>query len=169
MTITETHSPTSSEPAGVAGLEVAPPPLATVAGTAEELVTAQRRVIELSARVLELESALTASRTEQITDGADPRLERFWDKAGRIADHADYCDEYDRMAEAMNGPRREREYEVTIDVSLDVRFTRTVTAISEDAARDYATDDLTMSEIEEAVSNGDAYNWRVDSASAERA
>lgn len=168
MTTTETHSPETITPAGVAVLEVAPR-LATAVETAEELVTTQRQNIELTARVLALETELTAAKYDQITDGSDHRLERFWEKAGRIADAADFCEEYDRMAEALNGPRREREYDVTVEVTLSVRFTRTVTATDEDGACDYASDDLSMSEIEEAVSNGDAYDWTLQGTEAQRA
>lgn len=168
MTTTETHSPEAITTAGVAGLEVAPR-LASAAETAEELVASQRQNMELTARVLALETELRAAQYDQITDGSDYRLEKFWEKAGRIADHADFCEEYDRMAEAMNGPRREREYDVTLDVTLSVRITRTVTATDEDGARSYASDDLDMSAIEEAVSNGDAYDWTLDDSEAQRA
>ncbi|PPG77452.1 hypothetical protein C5D98_14810 [Rathayibacter rathayi] len=167
MTITETHSPETITEAGVAGLEVAPR-LTSAAETAEELVASQRQNMELTARVLALETELRAAQYDQITDGSDHRLERFWEKAGRIADHADFCEEYDRMAEAMNGPRRERDYTVTMDVTLRVRVTRTVSATDDEGACDYATDDLSMSEIEEAVSNGDAYDWTLEGSEATR-
>lgn len=167
MTTTETHSPETTTPAGDAGLEVTPR-LASAAETAEELVSAQRQNMELTARVLSLETELRAAQYDQITDGADHRLERFWEKAGRIADHADFCDEYDRMAEAMNGPRRERDYTVTMDVTLRVRVTRSVSATDDDGACDYATDVLEMSEIEEAVRNGDAYDWNIEGSEATR-
>lgn len=118
-------------------------------------------------RVAELEAEIQRLRTEQITDGEDPRLARFWDKAGRIADHADFCEEYDRMAEAMNGPRRAREYNVDLTVTLTVTLSRTVEAVSEEDAEEIASDGLSRSDLEGADVSID--DWELDSASAERA
>lgn len=118
-------------------------------------------------RVADLEAEIERLRTEQITNGSDPRLTRFWDKAGRIADHADFCAEYDRMAEAMDGPRRERDYDVDLTVNVVVTITRTVTAASQEDAEEIASDNLTTEDLE-----GDGFSindWDIDRASAELA
>lgn len=116
-----------------------------------ELARAEAATAAAQARVAELEADAARLRTEQITDGADPRLVDFWEKAGRIADHADFCDEYDRLAEAMNGTQREREWDVVMDVQLTVRVTRTVNATSGSDAVDYAEEVLDKEDVIEAL------------------
>ncbi len=119
-------------------------------------------------RVAELESQIQALRLEQITDGGDPRLVEFWDKAGRIADHADFCHEYDRLAEAMNGTPRDRDWTVTLDVRLDVRIYRTISATTEEAAIDAARDDFTREDVAEHIRNNGWDDIEVTDSSAER-
>jgi hypothetical protein len=119
--------------------------------SAWELALAEDRLREHDARIVALTNALHSAETEQITDGADPRLTTFWDRAGRIADHADYCEEYDRMAEALNGPRRSREYEVTLEVSVNVRIYLTTSGEGNEDAIDHARDQLDANLIIEAI------------------
>lgn len=59
----------------------------------------------------------------QITDGSDYRLAEFWERAMANAEEEDYCSEYDRMAEALGGPRRPVETEVEVTVTLSFRTT----------------------------------------------
>lgn len=120
------------------------------------------------ARVAELEAQLAAERTTQITDGADARLVDFWEKAGRIADHADFCNEYDRLAEAMNGTPRERDWYVSLEVQLTVRVSRTVSSTTEDGAIDYFRDDLDKEAIIDALRDEGWEDFEVTDSSAER-
>lgn len=59
----------------------------------------------------------------QITDGSDYRLAEFWERAMANAEEEGYCSEYDRMAEALGGPRRPVETEVEVTVTLSFRTT----------------------------------------------
>lgn len=106
----------------------------------------QREVTGLRAEIARL-------RDTQITDGSDPRLVTFWERVGRIADNADFCEEYDRIAEAMNGPRRERDYYVTLEVTIHVTMRESAT--SDDEAGDKAGDSLTLETLRDAIANGD--------------
>lgn len=87
---------------------------------AGELARAHSELELARAQVAEREREIERLRTAQITDGSDPRLIDFWEKAGRIADHADFCQEYDRLAEAMNGTPRCRDWEVEAEVTVTV-------------------------------------------------
>lgn len=87
---------------------------------AGELARAHSELEQARAQVAEREREIERLRTAQITDGSDPRLIDFWEKAGRIADHADFCQEYDRLAEAMNGTPRCRDWEVEAEVTVTV-------------------------------------------------
>lgn len=116
-----------------------------------ELARAEAATAAAHARIAELEAEATRLRTEQITDGADPRLLDFWEKAGRIADHANFCEEYDRLADAMNGTPREREWDVVTDVQITLTVTRTVTATTESGAVEYAEEVLDREDVIEAL------------------
>lgn len=74
---------------------------------------------------------------EQIS-GDDYRLTDFWEKAQELADRAGHCSVYDEIAEALGGPRREREYEVEFTLTQTI----TVMARDEDSAEEYARDML---------------------------
>lgn len=118
-------------------------------------------------RVAELEAEVARLRTEQITDGGDPRLVDFWDKAGRIADYADFCNEYDRLAEELNGVPRVRDWDVTLDVTVTLRVNLSVSATTEEGACANAEENLDRDDVIEAVR---LYGWddiTID-ASAER-
>ena len=134
-----------------------------------ELAHAEAKARAAEARIAELTTELDTARSAQITDGSDPRLGAFWEKAGRIADYADFCEEYDRMAEAMDGPRRQREYDVTLTLSVTVQITRTVTAEDSEDAESYASDDLDNETIIAALEGSGIDDWEVRSANAERA
>lgn len=134
-----------------------------------ELAHAEDNARDAQARIADLATQLEAARTEQITNGDDPRLVAFWEKAGRIADYADFCDEYDRMAEAMDGPRRQREYEVSMTLRVTVQITRTVTAEDSEQAESYASDDLDTDAIKDSLAYSGIDDWEVRSVSADRA
>lgn len=160
MTDTMTTAPATVE---VAPIEA--PPRPAMIGVLARAEAAEQAAL---ARVAQLEAELTRLRTEQITDGGDPRLIDFWDKAGRIADHADFCQEYDRLAEAMNGTPREREWDVTLDITVSLQVTRTVTARDADDAIDYARDGLDRDEVIEAVRMNGWDDISFDNSEAER-
>lgn len=143
--------------------------------------TAERRPVylsELQRTQAELEAAqraneelrrqLVAKSTEQITDGADPRLEQFWSLAGDAADDADFCDEYDKIAEAMGGPVRERDWDVEHRVTLTVFITRTVRARDEDDACERAMEAITHSDVIDEIRE-DEPSLEFDVYSASRA
>ena len=88
-------------------------------------------------------------RTEQI-EGSDPRLTDFWAKAQELADRANHCEVFDNIAEALGGPRRQREYSVrvTFMVSVPVTLNMAVEARDEEEAREYAEDNIGCYELE---------------------
>ena len=90
-------------------------------------------IAELTAQVAILTERVTALRSEQI-DGSDQRLANFWSRAQELADRAGHCDVFDDIAEALGGPGREAEFEVTISVSACV----TVTARDKESAEESA-------------------------------
>lgn len=150
---------TTAAPAPVYGplqFNVTPAPLDPTFDALRELTRAQDRAREAEAATARLMAEVDRLRSEQITDGADERLERFWERAGRIADYAGFCSEYDRMAEELNGPGRTREFEVSYDVTVTVPVTITVNARDEDAADDNARDEIDEDTIVEAIR--DSYN-----------
>jgi len=118
-------------------------------------------------RVAELEAELRAARTEQITDGADPRLVEFWDRAGRIADHADFCEEYDRLADAMNGVPREREWDVTAQAVITINVSRIVTARTAEDAESGLRDQIDDEVLIDAI-RYNSYDLELEDLDAER-
>jgi len=152
------------------GVEVAPISFVdNRVGAVGEIARAQAAERAALARVAEVEAENTRLRTEQITDGDDPRLVDFWEKAGRIADHANFCEEYDRLAEALNGTPREREWVVNMDVSVSVRVSRTVTARNADEAVESAEEILDREDVAEQIRNWGWDDIDFDSSEAERA
>ena len=119
--------------------------------------------------IAELEERLRAAQAEQITNGADPRLERFWERAGRIADAAGFCDQYDRMADELGGPSRERDWEVIVEVTATIRLSVNVTARDEDDAHSSARDYIDEEAVKSAVQYGGIEDWSFErEISAER-
>ncbi|KDA07167.1 hypothetical protein DC31_00030 [Microbacterium sp. CH12i] len=117
-----------------------------------ELAEAQRVIAERDAMIAQRDQTLATIRHEQITDGGDFRLTTFWERAGRIADAADFCQEYDRIAEAMNGPRRERDYDVTLRLTID--YDVSARGSDGDEAGDHAIEDFSIDALIEAARNG---------------
>ncbi|MGG1910551.1 hypothetical protein AB1285_27380 [Microbacterium sp. NRRL B-14842] len=56
-----------------------------------------------------------------ITDAADDRLAAIWEKGEQIANDEGFCSEYDRLVEAIGGTPRERDFRVTLSVTLTQR------------------------------------------------
>jgi len=92
---------------------------------------------QLQAIIAELRTQLDRARYTQIM-GDDHRLTEFWEKAQELADRAGHCSVYDEIAEALGGPAREREYDVTFTYST----TYTVTARDEETASDWAQEQI---------------------------
>lgn len=120
------------------------------------------------ARVALLEAEVTRLRQAQITDGGDPRLIDFWEKAGRIADHADFCQEYDRLAEAMNGTPRMRDWTVYADVTVTLRMSVNVSARNEEEAEEEAEQVIDRSEVADAIRDNGWDDISFSDVSAER-
>lgn len=118
----------------------------------DELAAAQREIAAREETIAARDRIIEQLRTEQITDGSDYRLTEFWERAGRIADNADFCDEYDRMAEGMNGPRRKRDYDVTLRITVE--WTTGRSAVDGETAGSYALDDFDVTEIAEEARMG---------------
>lgn len=134
-----------------------------------ELARMQAELAAARAEIAERDHTIQQLRTEQITDGSDSRLYDFWDKAGRIADHADFCQEYDRLAEAMNGTPRTRDWEVEAEVTVTVRFTYCTSATTADDAEDNARDGIDFDDVLTAYRNNGHENFDVEIISTERA
>lgn len=133
-----------------------------------EIARAEEAANLARARVAELENEVRRLRTEQILDGGDPRLVSFWDKAGRIADYANFCEEYDRLADELNGVPREREWDVSLDVVIRARVNYRRTARTDEDAISAAEDDLDREDVAEAIREHGWYDITVESSEAER-
>lgn len=138
-------------------------------GFTGEMSRLQAEIAQAREELAAKDQIIAQLRTEEITDGADPRLIPFWEKASRIADHAGFCSEYDRMAEAMNGLRRERDYEVATLVSITVRISNTVTSRDSDGAMGIAEDMIDRSAILEYISAYGFDDWSIDESDVEEA
>lgn len=165
--MTDTITPAAATEADTLGITFPQPqPRPAMIG---ELARAHAAEQAALARVAQLEAEVQRLRTEQITDGGDHRLVEFWDKAGRIADHAGFCEEYDRLADALNGVPREREWDVAIDVTVNLRVYRTVTARDADSAIVAAEEIVDRDDIAEAIRLNGWDDITFDGGEAERA
>ena len=93
--------------------------------------------------------------------GDDHRLTDFWAKAQELAERANHCEIFDDMVEALGGPRRRKDFEVSVSftVTLPVTYTVTVDAIDEDEAIESAEDlvsNMSASDFEDYASWYDA-------------
>ena len=131
------------------------------AGFQGELARLQATVAELTAVVAAKDQVIQTLRTEQITEGDDIRLETFWEKAGRIADHADFCSEYDRMAEAMGGPRRERDYDVQVSVTVEIIINTSVSATDNEGAETAAEEQIDTDYILSHIRDYGISDWEI--------
>lgn len=60
----------------------------------------------------------------------DPSIAWFWEDAARLAERFGFCDEFDRLADALGAPGRERTFRVPMIDEDGIRVTATVTARS---------------------------------------
>ena len=104
-----------------------PPPTETIHA---DCVT---KLADQQVTISEMRGEIDRLRYTQIM-GDDHRLADFWAKAQELADSANHCDVFDDLAEALGGPRRQREYTVTVPVMGYV--THTVMATDADDAID---------------------------------
>lgn len=138
-------------------------------GYTGELARAEAALAEARDALAARDRIIEQLRTDQITDGGDPRLVDFWEKAGRIADHADFCQEYDRLAEALNGTPRLRDWDVTLDVTVTVRVHYSASATTSDDAEDIARDEITFEDVVAAYrENGSAEEFEAEVYSVDR-
>ncbi|MGA1813865.1 hypothetical protein VH571_15895 [Frondihabitans sp. 4ASC-45] len=127
-----------------------------------------QRIAELERSLTETRQRLTAAESDQITSGTDPRLHDFWVRAGETADEEQFCDEYDRLAEAMGGVPREREFNVEMEVTVTFTTTQSATCRDSDDAYAIARDNLTESDLREAMS-WVSLSWETEEVSTDRA
>lgn len=106
----------------------------------------------LTARVNTLES-------EQIT-GDDYRLADFWAKAQELADEAGHCDVFDQIAEALGGPARVKEYQVTL--SFTATWSTTVEARDESDAIEQARESFRYNADEGDFENVDEDRYNAE-------
>ena len=139
--IMETETNTTAPAFDASAFESAPAnPYAT--NTREELESALTRATE---RITALEDEARGLRYSQI-DGDDSRLTDFWEKARRVAEHAGFCTEFDRIAMALGGPARMLDWSgvvnvaVTVTVPVPVGGTATPEEV-ENHTMDYSVDD----------------------------
>ncbi|WP_270367274.1 hypothetical protein [Microbacterium algeriense] len=119
------------------------------------------------ARAEQLEAEIATARAEEITDGSDPRLVDFWDRAGEVATDHDMCGEYDRMVEAVDGITRYREFEVAMDVTVTLRVYRTVEARTHDDAIADAEEGVDSYDVTDAIRENGWTDIEFDGSSAE--
>ena len=119
------------------------------------------------ARAEQLEAEIATARAEEITDGSDPRLVDFWDRAGKVATDHDMCGEYDRMVEAVDGITRYREFEVAMDVTVTLRVYRTVEARTHDDAIADAEEGVDSYDVTDAIRENGWTDIEFDGSSAE--
>jgi hypothetical protein len=122
---------------------------------APEPTEAERHATQLEG----LRATIRRLTDEQIS-GDDHRLANFWEKAHRVADSANFCEQFDRMAEAMDGPRRNRTVLVdhSVTVTITVRASTLQTITTDDDIEDYesASDGEGLDEeLLEAIRRGD--------------
>lgn len=107
-------------------------------------------------------------QTEQI-DGSDPRLADFWAKAQELADKANHCEVFDNIAEALGGPRRTREYLVSVTgyVTVPVTYSYTIEAGDKDEAIEQAEEYFTSMDGSDLEDYADWYNADLDTYSTQ--
>ena len=155
----ETETNTTAPAFDASAFESAPAnPYAT--NTREELESALTRATE---RIGTLEDECRDLRYSQI-EGDDHRLTDFWEKARRIAEHAGFCTEYDKIATALGGPARRLDWSgvvnvtVTVTVPVPVGGTATPEEV-ENHTMDYEVDEwYVLDALREMVPNMSQYD-----------
>ncbi len=128
-----------------------------------DLASAQARTVELTATVDRLQREIHLLQ-EPITDPTDDRLSAIWERGEQIANDEGFCSEYDRLVEAIGGTPREREFRVTLSVTLTQRVTVNVTARTSAEAEDLAIDTYSVEDVIDSLRED---NYVADSIDAE--
>lgn len=102
-----------------------------VENTVTELNNLWTRLATESGENAEFRVTISNLRTEQI-QGDDPRLADFWAKAQELADKANHCEVFDQIAEALGGPSRFKEFEVTVDFYVTVPVSLSISVEARD-------------------------------------
>ncbi|MGG1910418.1 hypothetical protein AB1285_26710 [Microbacterium sp. NRRL B-14842] len=131
--------------------------------TQADLVAAQAQAADLALTVERQQREIDRLRLP-ITDAADDRLAAIWEKGEQIATDEGFCSEYDRLVEAIGGTPRERDFRVTLSVTLTQRVTVSVTARTSDEAEDLAIEAYTVEDVIESLRSD---NYVADSIDAE--
>jgi hypothetical protein len=105
----------------------------------------EAEVAELRATVERLTSQLAAARAP-ITDVTDERLAPIWERAASVAEDEGFCPEYERLANGLGIPGRERTYRGIVNVSFNVY------AYARDTMQDGAAEQMEAF-VREAVRN----------------
>lgn len=114
----------------------------TITRVGPEVATvATSEVNPLAARVAELEAELVESRLhhERYVARRDEKDQEFFERAGEFADEKDMCGNYDEFMEREGKPTRHKEWDVTTELTIQVR--QQVTARNSGAARESAGED----------------------------
>jgi hypothetical protein len=81
-------------------------------------------------------------------------------KASRIANHAGYCNEYDRIAEGVGLPTRDDLYYREHTHTVDVTVTFSITMNGEEDP-DWSTSDIEEELINYSLSDGNVSGWEI--------
>ena len=74
-----------------------------------------------------------------------PGLAWLWEDASRLADRFGFCKEFDRLADALGAPGRERQFRIPMVSEDEIRVTATVTARSRRLAEQRIRDRIASS------------------------
>lgn len=88
----------------------------------------------LRSEVQRLQRELSVAR-ESITDVNDERLTPIWDRAAEAAEENGFCPEYDKLANSLGIPGRERLYRGVVEVRFNV-YAYARSRVADDAAEE---------------------------------
>lgn len=88
----------------------------------------------LRSEVERLQRELSVAR-ESITDVNDERLTPIWDRAAEAAEENGFCPEYDKLANSLGIPGRERLYRGVVEVRFNV-YAYARSRVADDAAEE---------------------------------
>lgn len=77
---------------------------------------------------------------------SSPGLAWLWEDAARLADRFNFCEEFDRLTEALGVPGRERSFRIPMLTEDGMRITATVVARSRELAEQRIRDRMTSAE-----------------------
>lgn len=128
-----------------------------------------RELAVLRAGLSAQHDAATARRQAQTErEARESWLRSLVSDAHEWADENSLCGEFDRFMDEHDLPGREREFEVTVDVTVSARVTVTQRATSADAAREQVSTTEIDEEVRERIRCGqsvdfDVTDWDIDS------